>query len=255
LSQDEFENYSRICITNILSHYPIPSQMPKESPILIEKPLLGFAHGTAGIAWSLMNYLKINKDDQLFSWIVQALKYEREHFSDQFCNWPDYRKKASDFPEDSTHYMSAWCHGATGIGIARLDMANQGWQDNDLKQEIKHALETTEKSFDEVLNLCHGSMGKLDFLLAASEKNYFPKHSLYAHTMSVISHIHSNDKINYEKVGSIFVPGLFTGAAGIAYQCMRIAFPENVPSVLLLEVPQAKKIVSVRKKSLITEHI
>jgi lantibiotic modifying enzyme len=32
-------------------------------------------------------------------------------------------------------------------------------------------------------------------------------------------------------------PGFMTGLAGIGYQCLRLAAPAHVPSVLLLEAP------------------
>lgn len=40
---------------------------------------------------------------------------------------------------------------------------------------------------------------------------------------------------------TVFVPGLFTGAAGVGYEQLRLSDPETFPSVLLFETPRSPR--------------
>ncbi|MDQ5853873.1 MAG: hypothetical protein M3380_17770, partial [Chloroflexota bacterium] len=83
-------------------------------PTIGGKCLTGFSHGAAGIA------------------------YEASVFAPDAGNWPDFRH------EEQPAFMSAWCHGAAGIGLARLgglpllDTAG-------IRADVEAALQTTQK--------------------------------------------------------------------------------------------------------------
>ena len=54
---------------------------------------------------------------------IAAIDYERSLFVPEAGNWPDLRIfEERQPPQDGRHQklMSAWCHGAPGIGMARL---------------------------------------------------------------------------------------------------------------------------------------
>ena len=61
--------------------------------------------------------------------------------------------------------MTAWCHGAPGIGLGRLaSLPCLG--ELEMRQEIAVALETTRaQGFGYNHSLCHGDLGNLDLLL------------------------------------------------------------------------------------------
>ncbi|MEQ8538204.1 MAG: lanthionine synthetase LanC family protein [Coleofasciculus sp. D1-CHI-01] len=51
------------------------------------------------------------------------MAYERSLFSPGVGNWPDLREFETTVRSGNpgrVNYMTAWCHGATGIGLARL---------------------------------------------------------------------------------------------------------------------------------------
>ena len=95
----------------------------------------GFSHGAAGIAYALLRLYKTMQDPTFLEAAEEAIAYERSVFSPSAGNWQDVR-------EDKPSFMTSWCHGAPGIGLARLgglailDTA-------EIRQEIAVALNTT----------------------------------------------------------------------------------------------------------------
>ncbi|WP_250638398.1 lanthionine synthetase LanC family protein [Coxiella burnetii] len=132
-------------------------------------------------------------------------------------------------------FMIAWCHGAPGIGLARLNMQTI-WDDPLMGQEIDRAMQTTfNEGFGFHTNLCHGDLGNLDFLLEVSQRNPSKNRQLayQARAAFVVERI-KKDGISLQIKGTMPLPGLMLGLAGVAYQLMRIAKPQEVPSILLL---------------------
>jgi hypothetical protein len=61
-----------------------------------------------------------------------------------------------------------WCHGAPGIGLARL---NSHQDDPQFETEIEAALHTTlNRGFGNNHSLCYGDLGNIELLLQASQK-------------------------------------------------------------------------------------
>ena len=83
------------------------------------------------------------------------------------------RNGGSDFPSETLRervaFMSAWCHGAPGIGLARLQCLPH-LNDAEIHAEIATALKTTfAQGFGHNHSLCHGDLGNLELLLQADE--------------------------------------------------------------------------------------
>jgi len=76
--------------------------------------MTGFAHGYAGIALALSTYGNFRNKREYLSIALKVIEKENEYFSEKVSNWKDLRK------DDS--YGNYWCHGAPGIGLARLKM-------------------------------------------------------------------------------------------------------------------------------------
>jgi lantibiotic modifying enzyme len=84
-------------------------------PTLNGRLLTGFSHGAAGIAYALTRLYEITCKDTLLGAAQEAVEYERSVFMADFDNWPDLC-----YSEPMEVDTSAWCHGATGIGLSRL---------------------------------------------------------------------------------------------------------------------------------------
>ncbi len=134
--------------------------------------------------------------------------------------------------------MTAWCHGAPGIGLARLRCL-QHLDDAAIRAEINTALQTTlDQGFGHNHSLCHGDLGNLELLLQASLTLDDPQWKTQVDRLAAII-LESIDKHGWlcgVPLG-VETPGLMTGLAGIGYGLLRLAAPERVPSVLVLEHP------------------
>ena len=208
------------------------------NPLLAAEPLAGFSHGAAGIAYGLLKLGKATGQLRFHDAGMAGLAYERALFSADAQNWPDLRKVLGE--KKGSEFMAVWCHGAAGIGLGRLGSLSSA-DTVAVREDIDIALRTTLRDgFGLNHCLCHGDLGALDLLLVATQHltSEEHRHNLATRTAMVFDSI--------ERYGwltglprSIETPGLMTGIAGIGYQLLRLAHPEQVPSVLLLDPPRA----------------
>jgi type 2 lantibiotic biosynthesis protein LanM len=219
-----------ICAHHILEKYPRPEQFPLTgNSQRRRKPLLGFSHGIAGIAWALARYHFLHPATHLKDWVSAALAYERKEFNAEKNNWPDFRRVKD-------HFVSAWCHGAPGIGLARCDMPNV-WRDNFLGDEIAGALQNIrQRGLVRYHGLCHGNLGNLELLLQINLHQPSAENSQASlnYTTALIDAIEQQGA-RCELPQPHATPGMMTGIAGVAYQLLRIAKPNVVPALLLLK--------------------
>ena len=94
---------------------------------------------------------------------ADGIAFETRLYNDQVKNWPDLLRST----KAEIVYGQTWCHGAPGIGLARL--GGMPIFDNDhVRQDIQAALETTSSLFNNGLDtLCCGNAGRWDLLLKA----------------------------------------------------------------------------------------
>lgn len=204
---------------------------------VVVAPLTGFAHGTAGIAWALLQLAALTGEERFRSVALSALAYERDSFVPEEGNWTDWRKDESS-SADERAFVAAWCHGAPGIGLSRLGMLPH-LDDAETRAEIDIALKTTlARGFGDNHSLCHGDLGVLDVLLTARETlGEVPWHSeVERRAAGVLASIERQGWI-CGTPRRIEAPGLMMGIAGIGYGLLRLAEPGRVPSVLLLSPP------------------
>jgi type 2 lantibiotic biosynthesis protein LanM len=207
------------------------------------RPLTGFSHGAAGIGWALLNLATLTGHERYRTAAGAAIAYERSQFSAENRNWPDLRaRKTTDDEDDNCQqFMTAWCHGAAGIGLARLQALGQ-LDDPQLEHEVRIALQTTlETGFGGNHSLCHGELGNLDLLVQAGQVLGEADLHRYAYrrAAAVLADI---DRIGWQcgLPSGVESPGLMTGIAGIGYQFLRLVDPIRVPSVLCLAPPSSR---------------
>jgi type 2 lantibiotic biosynthesis protein LanM len=202
-------------------------------------PLAGLSHGAAGIAWALFSLSTRTGDGRYAECARQGIRYERGLFSAERGKWPDLR----DFPGEPAgdgrfEYMTAWCHGATGIGLARLACLPH-LDDEFVRGEIDLALETTlAEGFGWNHSLCHGDLGNLELLLQAGRVLGDRRWRAQAgHVGAAILETINRHGWSCANPVGVESPGLMTGLAGIGHQLLRLTEPDRVPSVLTLEPP------------------
>jgi type 2 lantibiotic biosynthesis protein LanM len=202
---------------------------------LTKRPLTGFAHGNAGIAYALLEIAGMTGERQFSDAAREAIEYERACFSKEHGNWPDFRENKT------RDYAKAWCHGAPGIALSRLGALQHAREDALLRTEIETALETTlREGFGASHCLCHGDLGNADLLVSAARALRDVKWARKAKRIAggILDRVKETGWICGNALG-VESPGLMTGIAGIGYGLLRLAAPERVPSVLALEPPRA----------------
>ena len=213
--------------------------------------LTGFSHGNSGIALALLALYHNTKDQQYYQAAVMGFAFEDKHFLPQQNNWPDLREPVNN-ETNARICGNMWCHGAPGIALSRLRAYQITSQDGHL-QQAHTALQTT---YNHLLNqlknpqldnfsLCHGLAGNADILLSASlllkDNNYF----------NIAQQVGLIGIELYEKTGTMWpsgvndpsgmtsggeeTPGLMLGLAGTGLFYLRLAFPTEINSVLLID--------------------
>ncbi len=187
------------------------------------KLLTGFSHGAAGIAYALLRLYETTDEVKFKEAALEAIAYESSVFSTATGNWPDFR-----FPQPS--FMTKWCHGAPGIGLARLGSLAI-IDTSEIRQEIETALTTTQHfGLSEVDHLCCGNFGNIDFLLVAACQLLRPKllDEAQKRASLIVSRSEKTDCFR-----GVYDPSFFRGIAGIGYELLRLAEHDLLPSVLL----------------------
>lgn len=204
-------------------------------------PLAGISHGNAGIALSLLRLAMVSGDERFTEAALAAMEYERSVFLPEKRNWPDLREvQALPGAEElaTLKCMTAWCHGAPGVGLARL-ASLQCHDDALVRAEIDAVVQTVlTEGFGRNHSLCHGDMGNLEVLLLATR--YLPERYSWEKTEPLQAALLTSMRTQGWFSGiarPIETPGLMLGLSGTGYALLRLADPERIPSVLVLDPP------------------
>ena len=226
------------CGDHLLAHAKaMPKGIGWTTPLSPQLPLTGYSHGAAGIALSLLELAALSGEERFEHTALAAIEYERSLFSPERQNWPDLRDEKVRGTSEAG-YMVTWCHGAPGIALARLGSLAYH-DDAATREEIALALKTTRtQGFGLNHSLCHGDLGNLDVLLVASQVlDDAPYRAEVARLAAMLlKSIERQGWCTGVPLG-VETPGLMTGIAGIGYELLRLAKPDQVPSVLLLAPP------------------
>lgn len=206
-----------------------------------KKASIGFSHGVAGISMALLKLSSVTGKERFRTIALQAIEYERSQFISQLGNWLDIRNLANSIHKNKDSReacMTAWCYGAPGVGIARLQSLPY-LDEHELHTEIANCLRTTlTHGFGNNHSLCHGDLGNLELVLQASQILKTPewRYQLNLLATRIIENINRHGWLCGEPL-QLETPGLMTGLTGIGYGFLRLAAPALVPSVLVLESP------------------
>jgi type 2 lantibiotic biosynthesis protein LanM len=199
-------------------------------------PLLGLSHGAAGIGWALAELATATGRVDFSRAATEAFRWEASVFDG--TNWPDLRTNHSTTTvSDSQKHAWAWCHGSVGAGLARVLAAPHLPEYSAFAREIDAAVETTlAQGFGGTHCLCHGDLGNAEFLLLASEYRGDPNLAEKARgfAAAVLDDVTFGSGPQCGVAEGFEMPGFMAGIAGIGYQFLRIADPDDTPSILAL---------------------
>ena len=200
--------------------------------------LTGFSHGAAGIAAALDRLGAVAAAPRFGEFAERAVAYENSVFDKDHANWPDFRNGGADEPGDR-HFMLSWCHGAPGIGLGRA--ISVGAHDKRAcREDLEVALRTTEQhGIGDRDGLCCGALGRADlFAVKAVKDRDRAAEARARHWAGQVLH-RKRRSGGYRLTGrggqEFFDPSFFQGLSGIGYQLLRIADPQQLPSVLSWE--------------------
>lgn len=220
------------CGTRLLERRSSVADGPRAWPGVDRPPISGFGHGAAGIAYALIRLHQRTGEPALHEAALEGIAFERTLYVREARNWIDPRT-------DRLLEQSAWCHGAPGIALARA--AALGWrEDPALHTDLDEILASVRSMADTpVDHLCCGNLGRADILHTAGRAlgdsaMVGEAHGLAGRAIDrAAGRGHYGLRIDDREPGSEV--SLFRGLSGIGFALLRLAAPDLLPSVLLLE--------------------
>ncbi len=211
--------------------------------------LTGLSHGAGGVGWALLELAAVSGDDRFAAAGRAAFAYEDSWFDTPSDQWPDLRSHDADKPLGVA--PAAWCHGAVGIGLARI-RAFELTGDATMRPAIQSALRITARSVIGQLariscnySLCHGAAGDAELFLSWAQA------SGNAEARTLVDEIARHGIDTYATParpwpsgtpGASESPSLMLGLAGTGHFYLRAFDPTATPSVLLLTPPATPRI-------------
>ena len=195
--------------------------------------MTGFSHGNAGIALALMRATSALDPLATDSIAADAMRWESNLFDKASGNWPDLRSAGGS-------NLTAWCHGAPGIALARAGVPEQ-YRTLETQLDMERGVRAiTAPYLEEVavqrlddLSLCHGALGNLMILdqllcqLPPDSARRSAREQLLADVQrSVIRHGYT-----LGAPSGLSPSDLMTGFAGVGYGLLSAADPGSVPDL------------------------
>lgn len=212
----------------------------KKSP-----PMAGVAHGAAGIALALMALHRRAPDPAYLAAARGGLAFTDLLYDESEGNWVDTRfDYARNGGRMTGTFQSAWCHGAAGILLVRLNAIEADPEQAPRHRHIaERAAATVARAVDQKLSqrqsdatLCHGLFGLSEALMTYGRTvgdASFASKSLGVAT-TLVSHYRAIEQWPSGINAGGPSPSLMVGAAGVGYHLLRLAARGAVPPILTL---------------------
>ncbi len=193
----------------------------------------GMSHGAAGFAYALASLASATGRDDFANAAAECIAFENASYDPRRHTWP------AIFGDGQQHWPTQWCHGAPGVGLARIGIVRlHGANATPLIADVENAVTAVQDGWSSQLldTLCCGALGSVEFLaeagiaLGRSELCDLASRRL----LNVMSAATARGDYRWSGGSRRFNPGLFRGIAGIGYTALR-RIDESLPNVLLWE--------------------
>jgi lantibiotic modifying enzyme len=193
--------------------------------------LNGMSHGAAGFAYALAALAAAAGREDFALAAAECMAFENSSYDATRHNWPDLRTA-------EPHWPCQWCHGALGIGLARLGMSKRGAMDaTPLAADIGNAVDGAQQSrLTPVDTLCCGTLGSVEFLCEAGGalKRSDLCDLASRQLMAIIEQAAAAGDYRWNSGKRQFNLGLFRGLSGVGYTLLR-QIDASLPNVLIWE--------------------
>jgi type 2 lantibiotic biosynthesis protein LanM len=201
--------------------------------------LNGMSHGAAGFAYALASLAAASGREDFADAAAECIAFEDASYNADRHNWPDLRNS------EHALWPCQWCHGAPGIGLARIatarrigaDAALNAMLGGGIAADIGHAVAGVSQAWPNQLDtLCCGALGGIEFLCeAASAGGVDDLRVLASRRMSaILDEAAAAGDYRWNSGKGRFNLGLFRGVAGVGYSLLRQA-NASLPNVLIWE--------------------
>ena len=196
--------------------------------------LNGMSHGAAGIAYALTWLANSSGREDFLTLADKFINIENGTYCKINHNWPDFRQGM--FSDNK--WSCQWCHGAAGIGLARIASSRMTHQ---LSKAMLHDIECSIESitnFQSNLSdtLCCGSIGNIELLHEASKALRRPnlKNEAIDILYSTLINKKNSGSYKWDYGPTKYNIGLFKGLSGVGYTMLRMT-GQNLPNLLIWE--------------------
>jgi type 2 lantibiotic biosynthesis protein LanM len=194
--------------------------------------LNGMSHGAAGFAYALAALATATGCEEFAQAASECIAFEDSSYDAARHNWPDLRG------DGEPSWPCQWCHGAPGIGLARIATIKRGGLESKLLvTDIRNALVGVERGWPgQVDTLCCGALGSIEFFCeAASTLGRSDLRELASQRlMSLLEAATSTGDYRWNSGNRRFNLGLFRGLAGVGYTLL-CQVDGSLPNVLIWE--------------------
>ncbi|MET1074031.1 MAG: lanthionine synthetase LanC family protein, partial [Umezawaea sp.] len=179
----------------------------------------GFARGGAGVGWALLRF-------------AAASGEVRHAVSGRAALRADRSLRQRLLPVGEADH--GWCAGLSGAVLAHVAHPEQPLDAYTLHLDrCINALAVHEPLRD--LSLCHGELGVVESLTVLAERGHERAAAARTRRAGLVLGALDQYGARCGTPGGVPSSGLLTGLSGIGYGLLRLGFPEQVPSVLLLQ--------------------
>jgi hypothetical protein len=197
--------------------------------------LLGYAHGAAGIADTLLDLFLVTGDAAAGAAAEGAARWLTSLAQPALH---DGRGRIWPASEGDDVVQPWWCHGSTGIGRFLLRIATAGLVPA-AEDVALGAAQMVARSRYLAPSQCHGLAGSIEFLLdvyrASEDRGWLGDARLLASLLDAYASESEGNLVYAAENADVFTPDYMVGYAGIAVTLLRLADPKIRPVQLSLE--------------------
>jgi type 2 lantibiotic biosynthesis protein LanM len=192
--------------------------------------LNGMSHGAAGFAYALTSLAQATGRQDFAQAAAECIAFENSSYDAERHNWPDLREAGG------LSWPCQWCHGAPGIGLARIATAKlRGMDDARLAADIQNAVAGVKLGRPTAVDtLCCGALGGVEFFCAAGDA--LGRDDLRAlaeeRLAAVLRTAAAAGDYRWNSGKGRFNLGMFRGLAGVGYTLLR-RVDGSLPNVLI----------------------